>query len=54
MSDEVYRACHPLPPDLTANLPPPPRGTILVAISGKIVRLLEATREVLDVFDVRF
>jgi hypothetical protein len=35
------------------KLPPPPAGTITVAISGKVVRLAKATREILDVFDLR-
>jgi hypothetical protein len=30
----------------------PPVGTVTVAVSGKVVRLVEATREILDVFDV--
>ena len=34
------------------KLPPPPPGTILVAVHGKIVRLVKASREILDVFDV--
>ena len=40
-------------PDLLGQLPPAPAGTIMVAIDGKIVRLAKATREILDVFDVR-
>jgi len=38
---------------LIVKLPPPPTGTIMVAIDGKIVRLAKATREILDVFDIR-
>jgi hypothetical protein len=53
MPEEVYKQCSPLPPEVIATLPPSPPGTILVAVSGKIVRLLQATREILDVFDVR-
>ncbi len=49
---EVYENCHPLPSDLFVKLPTPPAGTVLVAIGGKVVRLLAATREILDVFDV--
>lgn len=53
MPVEVYKECHPLPPELVVKLPPPPKGVITVTIEGKVVRLLEATREILDVFDVR-
>lgn len=53
MPEVVYKQCYPLPPEVMATLPQSPPGTILVAISGKIVRLLQATREILDVFDVR-
>ncbi len=49
---EVYQACHPLPAELRVNLPPAPDLTVTVAVDGKIVRLLEATREILDVFNV--
>jgi hypothetical protein len=50
----VYERCDRLPPDLVRQLPPPPRGTVLVVISGKVVRLIEATREILDVFEVQY
>jgi hypothetical protein len=36
------------------QLPPPPPGTVLVAIEGKVARLLLATREILDVFEVSY
>ena len=52
MPVEVYEHCHPLPPELVVKLPPPPPGTITVTIGGKVVRLVKATREILDVFDV--
>jgi len=48
----VYRQCRPLPEEVTVRLPSPPRGTILVTIDGKVARILRATREVLDVFEV--
>ena len=53
MPAEVYEHCRPLPPELVVKLPPAPEPTITVAIGGKVVRLLQATREILDVFDVR-
>jgi hypothetical protein len=52
MPPEVFEHCRPLPPDLVMHLPPPPEPTITVVIGGKVVRLLQATREILDVFDV--
>jgi hypothetical protein len=52
LSEELYKQSHSLPQGLIVKLPPPPVGTITVAISGKIVRLAKATREILDVFDV--
>ncbi len=51
---DVYGQCDRLPPDLIEQLPIPPPGTVLVAISGKVVRLLQATREILDVFEVQY
>ena len=52
MPPDVYRQCHPLPQEVVVKLPPPPPGTILVTVHGKIVRLVKASREILDVFDV--
>jgi hypothetical protein len=53
LSEPVFKVSHPLPHELIVKLPPPPTGTIMVAIDGKIVRLAKATREILDVFDIR-
>lgn len=49
---EVYREAQPLPREIVIKLPPPPGGTILVTIHGKILRVLEKTREIVDVFDI--
>jgi len=49
---QVYAHSRPLPPDLVKRLPPPPRGTIVVTVEGKVVRLMEATLTILDVFDL--
>lgn len=49
---EVYEECRPLPRELVVKLPPPPDLTVTVAIDGRVLRLLRATREILDVFDV--
>jgi hypothetical protein len=52
MPPEVFKECHPLPQEIVVKLPAPPVGAITVAVEGKVVRLMEATREILDVFDV--
>ncbi len=52
MPAEVYDQCHALPPEVLVKMPPPPEPTLTVTIGGKVVRLLKATREILDVFDV--
>jgi len=52
MPKEVFKVCHPMPQEVVVKLPPPPPGTILVTIDGKVVRLAKATLEILDVFDV--
>lgn len=52
MPVEVFRQCEPLPKEILVQLPAPPAGTITVTVGGKAARLLEATHEILDVFDV--
>jgi len=34
--------------------PPPPPGSVLITIGGKVARVLAATREILDVFEVAY
>ena len=48
----VYTLAHPLPPDLIKMLPPPQSGVATIIVEGKIVRLIEATRTILDAFDL--
>ncbi len=43
-----------LPPVILHELPPQPEGTILITIGGKVVRLLEATKTIADVFDLKW
>ena len=52
MPVEVYKAARPLPKEIVLKLPPPPPGTVVVAIEGKIARVLEKTRQILDVFEL--
>jgi len=52
MPAAVYDQCHPLPGEVVTRMPPPPEPTLTVTIGGKVVRLLKATREILDVFEV--
>ena len=52
MDDEVFWYSQPLPPDLIEQLPKQPPGTIIITIEGKAVRLLEATRMIIDVLDI--
>lgn len=49
----LYQQAIPLPPYILYELPPQPEGTILVTIGGKVVRLLEATKTIADVFDLK-
>jgi hypothetical protein len=49
----VYAQAQPLPEVVIRKLPPPPAGTILVLLDGKVLRLLEATRTIVDVFELK-
>ena len=49
----VYAQAQPLPEVVMRKLPPPPAGTILVTLDGNVVRLLEATRTIVDVFELQ-
>ena len=52
MPTEVFKHCEPLPHDVVVKLPPAPVGTVIVTLEGKAVRLMQATLEILDVFEV--
>ncbi|MBU1105346.1 MAG: hypothetical protein KKB51_01660 [Candidatus Riflebacteria bacterium] len=43
-----------LPDHIWRQLPPQPEGTVLIAVEGKIVRLVEATKTIIDVFDLKW
>lgn len=50
----VYDHATPLPPYILHQLPKQPDGTMLVVVQGKIVRLLEATKTIADIFDLKW
>jgi hypothetical protein len=52
MTEEIYVHAEPLPREILIKLPPPPKDTVLVKVEGRVVRLLQATRTILDVFDL--
>ncbi len=49
---DIYVHHFPLPDDILRRLPRPPHGTETIRVEGKIVRVISATREILDVFDL--
>lgn len=50
---DVFSQCrNSIPVTVIRQLPPAPAGTVLIEVDGKIVRLLQATHEILDVFDL--
>ena len=52
LDPEVYKHAEPLPPDLIEKLPPQPEDAEFLRVKGKIIRILKATRTILDVFDI--
>ena len=48
----VYRQGLKLPEVLLRRLPPPPIGSEILQVEDKIIRLISATRTILDVFDL--
>lgn len=42
--------CQELPGELRRELPPPPRGTKFLQLEDKIIRVVESTFEIVDVF----
>jgi hypothetical protein len=53
LPQSVYAQAQPLPEVVIRKLPPPPAGTVLVLLDGKVLRLLEATRTIVDVFELK-
>lgn len=52
MPPEVYKQSTRVPQDVWVTLPPQPPGTTIVNVEGKVVRLMEATRTIIDVLDL--
>jgi hypothetical protein len=52
VSDSIFKEMRRLPDEIILKLPKQPKGTVLMAVDGKVVRLAEATRTILDVFDL--
>lgn len=52
MPSEVYKYSTRVPQDVWAKLPPQPPGTVIVNVEGKVVRLMEATRTIIDVLEL--
>jgi len=50
---ETYKYAVHIPYDLIKSLRLQPKGTELIKVQGKIVRLLKATGTILDVFDIK-
>lgn len=53
MDPVVLAHAQPLPKNILGQLPPQPKGTIVVTVDDKAVRLIEATQTIIDVFDLK-
>lgn len=52
LDNELYLNAVPVTIEERKYLPPSPTGTKLLKIENKIIRVMEATRTILDVFEV--
>lgn len=52
LSDDVYRYGRPLPYDLRQRLPLGPTGSKIIEVEGKIIRVMENTREIIDILNL--
>lgn len=54
VSSDIYRYAEPVPDDVIMHLPQPPaQGTSLIKIDNRIVRVVDATKTIIDVIDVK-
>ena len=52
MPSNIYVYREPVPQYVIVNMPPQPPGVVHIMVGGKVVRLMEATRTIMDVFDI--
>ena len=52
MPIDIYRYGRPLPYDLRQRLPIGPVGSKIIEVEGKIIRVMENTREIIDILDL--
>ncbi|MBD3666698.1 MAG: hypothetical protein HUJ16_01980 [Kangiella sp.] len=52
LSEDVYRYGRPLPYDLRHRLPVGPVGSKIIEVEGKIIRVMENTREIIDILNL--
>ena len=52
MDYEVYNSGSPLPEELLRKLSSIPKGTVLLKVGNKIVKVIEASRKIVDLFEL--
>lgn len=52
LPEDVYRYGQRLPDDVWRRLPRQPDGTSIIEVDGKVARIIDATRTIIDVFDL--
>ncbi len=52
MDYEVYNSGSPLPEELLRKLSNIPQGTVLLHVGNQIVKIIEASREIVDLFEL--
>ncbi len=52
MDYEIYNNSIPLPEELLRKLSSIPEGTVLLQVGNKIVKVIEATRKIVDLFEL--
>jgi len=52
MDYETYNNASPLPDELLRKLSSIPEGTILLQVGNKIVKVIEASRKIVDLFEI--
>ena len=52
MDYEAYNSASPLPEELLRKLSTIPEGTVLIHVGNKIVKVIEASRRIVDLFEI--